>query len=218
MSVEWMSNNFDHSQESATAYVESSLQSEKQLEDVLWGAPGAIRLPPGCGTIVEWIARQFVLPSGIADLVGFTDQGDLVVAELKAIPANKAAVLQVCRYARDLEELAKMKFGRAIPVVKILVASSIDAQTATEAQAVGVVYNQFAPYIAIRLKLQFAHYLPDYNTNRVATALDQALANSAWDKLPYSPSTLGPTWVVTGDTEPFGCEHMPDDYSDIILE
>ena len=90
------------------------------------------------------------MPSGIADLIGVRDNGMVVVVEVKNVPINKAAVLQVCRYALDLKYIVNERMdyphmgdGNEPAIEMILIGPSIDDQTFYEAQAVNVRVFQF---------------------------------------------------------------------------
>lgn len=105
----------------------------------------------GKPAISRWFGRQYTLPSGIADLIGVRGDEGLVVIEVKNVPINKAAILQVCRYAYDLEEIAAFRMGYPHAqnferpyVERVVVGPSIDAQTLIEAAAVDVRVWQFA--------------------------------------------------------------------------
>lgn len=125
---------------------------EKDIEDWLYENPRAIgESYPNETYIAQWIGRQYHLPSGIADLVGVRHNGKLVVIEVKNVPINKAAVLQVCRYAADLSDIVGNRDGYyrkdsndPFDVQKILVGPSIDGQTFQEASACGVRVMQFS--------------------------------------------------------------------------
>lgn len=103
------------------------------------------------GKVVEkWLGRQYSLPSGITDLIGISESNLLVVVEVKNVPINKAAVLQVCRYAIDLSDIVGNRDGYRAPhsqdmyrVEKILVGPSVDNQTFVEAMACDVRVMQF---------------------------------------------------------------------------
>lgn len=133
--------------------------SEKDIEDWLYENPGEIPLTrDNYAPIIHWIGRQYSLPSGIADLIGVRQSGLLVVIEVKNVPINKAAILQVCRYASDLISIAseipgywcKDEVGTA-NVQKVVIGPSIDRQTLCEAMAVEVKVITFAA----RLELDF---------------------------------------------------------------
>lgn len=122
---------------------------EKDIEDWLYENPGDVMTFGG--EIGFWMGRQYRLPSGIADLIGVTHQNLVAVIEIKNVPINKAAVLQVCRYAADLQEVLAQRDGyphvlsNGEPVIaKVLIGPSIDDQTFNEARACGVSFMQFS--------------------------------------------------------------------------
>lgn len=117
--------------------------SEKDIEDWLYANPDALGTGYAGGRVIErWIGRQYSLPSGIADLIGVDEYNYAVVVEVKNVPINKAAVLQVCRYASDVSDIVGVRDGyfkkhSADPfrVKKMLIGPSIDNQTFDEATA-----------------------------------------------------------------------------------
>jgi hypothetical protein len=120
--------------------------SESDIEDWLYENPGEV--DTGMGTIDRWLGRQYKLPSGIADLIGHNAFG-IAVIEIKNVPITKAAVLQVCRYAVDLEQIAEFRDrfprygGAQVAVQRVLIGPSIDNQTFAETLACNVFYVQF---------------------------------------------------------------------------
>lgn len=81
--------------------------SEKHLEDYLWEHPealGMVGVPPQYGDdfpVYRFALRQFRLPSGIVDLVGFDYR--LCAFELKKGTLTARALTQLLRYMRDLK-------------------------------------------------------------------------------------------------------------------
>lgn len=71
--------------------------SEEDIENWLWENQPSY--------ITKWLGRQVKLPSGIADLIGIHKDGDIAVIELKNIEIDSAALTQVCRYAKDMENI-----------------------------------------------------------------------------------------------------------------
>lgn len=125
---------------------------ERDIEDWLYENPTILNVTWRKNPIVRWIGRQYTLPSGIADLIGVCENGMLVVVEVKNVAINKAAVLQVCRYADDLKYIVSGRSGyphirpdNNEPFIQmVLVGPGIDDQTFTEARAVGVRVFQFS--------------------------------------------------------------------------
>lgn len=124
---------------------------EKDIEDWLYENPGAIRAKYDGGPITKWIGRQYQLPSGVADLIGIRESNMLIVVEVKNVPINKAAILQVCRYQDDLKHIIDNRMNyphrqdwHEPQIEMILVGPSIDGQTFTEARAVGVQVFEFS--------------------------------------------------------------------------
>ena len=119
--------------------------SEKELEDFLFENPRELG-------VSEWIGRQVKVPSGIIDLLGKDRNLGVVVVELK-VEFDKSALLQVCRYAADIERAMKLRCTAGdedIFVFKAVVASGkIDNQLFFEAQALGVQLYQVRPHFRI---------------------------------------------------------------------
>lgn len=130
--------------------------SEKDIEDWLYENPN--RVTTTWGIVTEWIGRQYHLPSGIADLIGVTDGGMVVLIEVKNVPINKAALTQVCRYAADLTAILYWRFDYPNPelrglshIEKIIVGPSIDDQTFTEAVALDIDIHEFSVSLVLDL-------------------------------------------------------------------
>ena len=83
--------------------------SERHLEDYIWEHPealGTINLPPEYGedcAMYSFVLRQFHLPSGIVDLIGFDYR--MVIFELKKNVVTAQALTQLMRYMRDLQRI-----------------------------------------------------------------------------------------------------------------
>lgn len=125
---------------------------ERDIEDWIYDNPQALSLG-----IEGWIGRQYNLPSGIADLIGYRNDGLVMVIEVKNVPINKAALAQVSRYAFDVEEIVNdfadypdFSNGARPYVQKVAVGPSIDEQTMQEATAMGVDVLLFEAAIRIR--------------------------------------------------------------------
>lgn len=77
--------------------------SEKDIEDWLFDNPKELG-------IEKWIGRQFDVPSGRIDLLGIWETNFVgisipVVVEVKNVTVDSFALTQVCRYAKDIEEI-----------------------------------------------------------------------------------------------------------------
>lgn len=71
--------------------------SEKELEDWFFENPQAFPIQ------VDWMARQLKLPSGIADVVGYSEDNESVIlVELKSEPFKSRHLCQVKRYEADI--------------------------------------------------------------------------------------------------------------------
>jgi hypothetical protein len=117
--------------------------AEKDIEQWLWENPHSA----WClvGRVEKWLKRQYRLPSGIADLIGVTDTGSLVVVEVKNVDIDASALTQVCRYAFDLKYIHTLVIRDIIPddmpepdVYKVVIGRSVDTQTMREAEALDI--------------------------------------------------------------------------------
>lgn len=135
--------------------------TEKDIEDWLFENPEDFPADVeyhGETPIVKWIGRQYHLPSGIADLIGLRGNGMLTVVEVKNVAISKAAILQVCRYASDVEQITEnrdrydFRDKDGTPYVqKVIIGPSIDDQTFMEAQACNVAVICFVANLDIAL-------------------------------------------------------------------
>lgn len=200
---------------------------EKDIEDWLFENPGALPRPFNENLIVRWIGRQYTLPSGIADLIGLRENNRVVVVEVKNVPINKAAVLQVCRYQDDLKHILSQRMS--YPHVRdwnypeidmILVGPSIDSQTFTEARAVGVDVVTFSASFALDLsRLVWSHE----HENEVEAQRDAIAKRPEWDifgitvteqvEIDMLERRLTSELEAAQDSD----DDEPDTYSDIIL-
>ena len=84
--------------------------AEKDIEDWLYENPEKLRFGWGIShNVKEWIGRQIIVPSGIIDLLGiFTSHNrtGFVVVEIKNTEFTQSSILQVCRYASDIQCIA----------------------------------------------------------------------------------------------------------------
>lgn len=118
--------------------------AEKDIEQWLYENPDQIQIGRYSGTIKQWLKRQYEMPSGIADLIGITEEGWIAVVEVKNTAIDARALTQVCRYAADIEsicETACARIGAPPPegfVCKVIVGKSIDEKTMKEARALHI--------------------------------------------------------------------------------
>jgi hypothetical protein len=80
--------------------------TERDIEYCLWESPWQCK--SSYGIIYKWIARQYRVPSGIIDLLGVTEWGNLAVFEIKNVPIDSKALAQVSRYALDIENILEI--------------------------------------------------------------------------------------------------------------
>jgi hypothetical protein len=162
--------------------------AEKDIENWLFENPHELGVGYMGEYMVErWIARQYPLPSGIADLVGISGHGLVVVVEVKNVPISKAAVLQVCRYANDLDDISGNRSGYYTldsnlrrGISRILIGPSIDDQTFNEAMAVGVEVIAFG----VEMNLTLGRYTVDDDAwARREDMIDAISLRAEWDCL-----------------------------------
>ena len=87
---------------------------EKDIEDWLYKNPESLRF----AGIRRWIARQLSLPSGRLDLLGFSRMDgvdSLSVVEIKNNVPDERALLQVSRYAYDIQRVLEFLY----PEIKV---------------------------------------------------------------------------------------------------
>lgn len=157
---------------------------EKDIEDWLYANPQSLDQSYEENPIVNWIGRQYQLPSGIADLIGVRQDRKVVVVEVKNVPINKAAVLQVCRYTDDVKHIltSRMDYPHIHnwnePAVEmVLVGPSIDDQTFMEACAVNV--QTFVFSAQLTLDIGPMQWTSDYR-NKVSDQVDEIATRHEW--------------------------------------
>lgn len=191
---------------------------ERDIEDWLYDNPDVLYAPHGRNPITRWIGRQYELPSGIADLIGVREDGKVVVVELKNVPINKAAILQVCRYTDDVKYILsnrmEYKFQKDWnePIVEmIVVGPSVDSQTFLEAQAVGVRIFHFETEVSVGMTAM--GWNNDYQ-DKLHRQQEEIAARPEWDI--FGITVAEDVKRLYGEArapESYG----PDEYSDIIL-
>lgn len=80
--------------------------NEKDIEDWLWENPESINI---YGNKVEkWIARQFKVPSGVIDLLGYMRCAGknplFAIVEIKNVRVDSCALAQISRYEADIRQ------------------------------------------------------------------------------------------------------------------
>lgn len=130
--------------------------SERDIEDWLYENPQSVSLKNELFVVDRWIGRQYKLPSGIADLVGWTSSEHIIVAEIKNVPADGKAIAQVCRYAHDIANIAQRHWGYhwvndvGPYIPKVVIAPSFDSMTTYfEAEACGVFLLEFSVSLTV---------------------------------------------------------------------
>lgn len=113
--------------------------SEKQIEDRVF-ASGEIFQIAHRENLVRWTNRQVTLPSGRLDLIGVTDQGNIVIAEVKKGNADGRAVAQVGRYALDMMEAIHLRQSNYFTpkIIKCVIAEGFRGKTLEECYAANV--------------------------------------------------------------------------------
>ncbi len=111
--------------------------SEKDLEEYIYANPQLVTMPFSESPVDEWIGRQFHVPSGIIDLLGVTGNKCLVVVELKNTQFASNHITQVCRYAKDIEEIAHYSnIANETPYKLLIGTYEPSSEIITEAKAV----------------------------------------------------------------------------------
>lgn len=122
---------------------------ERDIEDYLWENPQLVYTGSG-NSIDHWIARQLHVPSGIIDLFGVTGDGTAAVVEIKNVTIDSRAIVQVCRYAKDIETVLERAGNFGVPE-RVVVGPDIDNNALFEANAVDVHCMHFTVDITVKL-------------------------------------------------------------------
>ncbi len=76
--------------------------TEKDIEYWLWESPELL-----CpNSHIHWLARQYIVPSGVIDLLGMDGDNNFVIVEVKNILIDAKALAQVKRYTNDIDTIA----------------------------------------------------------------------------------------------------------------
>jgi hypothetical protein len=125
--------------------------AEKDIEDWLYENPTKVDLGFG-RSIKKWIGRQVQVPSGRIDLLGILEYSGhiaFVVTEVKNTEFTQSAILQVSRYAADIESVANDYSCRtdnriSDHVMKLVIArGSPSDQLLQEAESINVWLTSF---------------------------------------------------------------------------
>ena len=125
---------------------------EQDIEEWLWENPTEV--PCHGGNVKKWLARQYHVPSGIIDLLGMTEDGELCVVEVKNTEINADAMTQVSRYAMDLTIAAiPWKDTYEVPVHKTVVfKGGVNSEIQFEADALDICLVSF--YVELELTIK----------------------------------------------------------------
>lgn len=125
---------------------------ERAIEDWLFDNPTSVRTFDGC-FVERWIARQFKVPSGIIDLLGFCDDGSAIVVEVKNESPTSSALTQVKRYASDIANvIMKIPNHNLLPVKMTVVgADGMSDQLLFEADAMEVAIMSYEVSLELEL-------------------------------------------------------------------
>lgn len=126
---------------------------ECDIEDFLWEHPGEVQfVQDGVRHMVTaWIGRQYKVYTGVIDLLGWTDTGNLAVVEVKNVPISASAITQVLRYWNMLS-MARKHNGAKVDIFPVLVGPSIGDDKFTEAFSCGVSYIEFSVDLSLRTR------------------------------------------------------------------
>lgn len=133
------------------------IYDEKDIEDWLFNNPDQIYL---LGHKVEkWIARQYKVPSGVIDLLGYMgcagNNPIFAVVEVKNVSVDSSALAQVSRYEGDIRRAIgdlPSKIGEWYQpnIYKIIIApGDVDNKVMFEADAMNVMILPFDVSLAI---------------------------------------------------------------------
>jgi len=148
--------------------------AEKDIEDWLYENPTKLDLGFN-RSIKKWIGRQVQVPSGRIDLLGiyeFSGHTALVVVEIKNVEFSQSAILQVCRYAFDLESISSDYSYRtenriSDQVIKIVIARGTPSnQLLQEAESVNVRLMSFDVSFELSISGEWAFNRDVYKQNK----------------------------------------------------
>lgn len=122
---------------------------ERDIEDYLYENPGCVTTKSGF-EVDHWIARQLQVPSGIIDLLGVSTANEAVVAEVKNVAVDSRALAQVCRYAKDIEEILSLMTNYGWPE-KVVVGPEIEDTAIFEANALEIRYVEFSTQLTLKI-------------------------------------------------------------------
>lgn len=125
--------------------------TERDVEDYIFQNPECIRTS-WHGRVVGWSHRQLAMPSGILDLLGAFETGDIVVAEIKNVPASSSAITQVSRYADDLYQiLGRAGLKHPQRIIPVIVAPDYSDKVFRECKACNVIAIQFSASLTLNV-------------------------------------------------------------------
>lgn len=174
--------------------------TERDIEDWLYANPTFVATEM-THKVIRWIARQYKLPSGIADLVGMDSMGYVVVVEVKNVPIDARAITQVCRYAADIEDVLEYRghykwhteIGAAIQ--KIVIGPAVESDTILlEAQACQVNLRKFT----VSLQLAAARFV---HGGKEDETIDELLERVGYRDQQLRTLAKGSEWDVAGPLE-----------------
>jgi hypothetical protein len=173
--------------------------AERDIEDYLFENPGSV-IAGSFAPVTRWLYRQYKLPSGIADLIGITVNGDIVVVEVKNVAIDASALTQVSRYAYDIDLMIDAMICRQSidkyrdgaprfclgetfkrPVIfKVVIGRSIDNKTMYEAEALHV----HAMCFHVELSLEtFSMEWDEQQEEQRQQAYEDIATNDGWDDI-----------------------------------
>lgn len=127
---------------------------EKDIEDWLFENPEAV-VYLGDYSVAKWIGRQFEVPSGIIDLLGVDQHGNIVVVEIKIGAIDGKAITQCARYAGDITRaydcMGAVGDTASPTVKKLVIGSSIDNTAILECISTDTWWLTFSPRLDMQL-------------------------------------------------------------------
>lgn len=138
--------------------------SENDIENHLFANPELVNTE--FVRVTRWLKRQYHVPSGVIDLLGVTDGDGIAVVEIKSVEITGDAVLQVKRYAFDIDEVLRAEGVRTLCCMPILIGPSIRDQVLLDCEACGVVVLLYQPRVSLAIRRK--DWSDDFLSSRAA--------------------------------------------------
>lgn len=182
--------------------------AEKDIEDWLYEYPGSL-------DVTKWVGRQVHVPSGIIDLLGVDEDGNPVVVEVKNVEITADAVLQVCRYAADIERGvdalrdSHQQWGCSVRRV-VIGKGAIANQTMYEANAVDVELHTFG--VCLELDIDGPYSFDSYVVERD----EKLLKNLVMTDEGFKSFLIPPEEPAGAEGSETASEELPEAFRDFV--